>query len=84
MYLKITATDKTSTLVSENNNVVLTLSAPATDNVEFGKVVSPAKITGVGYGANALAAVTAYNGSNTHYEFGFMTDQGILRVIYSN
>jgi len=84
MYLKITATDKTSTLVSENNNVVLSLGAPVTDSVQFGKIASPAKITGVGYGVNALAPVTAYDGTNTHYEFGFMTDQGILRVIYSN
>jgi len=80
MYLKITAADKTSTLISENNNVILSLSAPVVTN----GVAATAKITGVGYGANALASVAAYTGSNTKYEFGAMTDHGILKVIYSN
>jgi len=84
MYLKITAADKTSILVSENNNVTLSLAAPVQTQEIFGKTVAAAKITGVGYASNALAPVAAYDGTNTKYEFGFMTDHGILRVIYSN
>jgi len=84
--LKITATDGTSEVVSDTNTIAVLFAAVSKVGQQL-----PLRITGVHYShlvtttlTYVNATVTQYNGSNTLYEYGQLTEGGSFRVIASN
>jgi len=69
MELKITNTDG-STIYSDD---VIKVTVSAAN-----------KITEVIYGATTVAAIPAYNGANTKYEVGLLTQEGKMHTWLSN
>ena len=80
-YLKITAPDKTVTFVSENTDIVLQL----TPYTKVNGVSKAGRITGVTYStASPITNIPAYDGTNTLYEYGRLSDHGQIQTIFSN
>lgn len=69
MQLKITNTDGTTIY----SNDVIKVSCASTG-----------KITEVIYGATTVAAIPAWNGANTKYEIGLLTERGVIVAWLSN
>jgi len=80
-YLKITAPDKTVTFVSENTDIVLGLTAYTKTN----GVLRAGRITSVQYSTvSPITSIPAYDGTNTLYEYGKLSDHGQIQTIFSN
>jgi hypothetical protein len=79
-YLKITAANGTSTLLSENNSIILSLTAQTTTN----GIVKAGRITAVKYNAVTVDPVAQYDTTNTLYEYGHLTDHGSIQAIFTN
>jgi hypothetical protein len=80
-YLKITAPDKTVTFVSENTNIVLGLTAYTKVN----GVSRAGRIVSVEYSdVTPITNIPAYDGTNTLYEYGKLSDHGQIQTIFSN
>jgi len=80
-YLKITAPDKTVTFVSENTEIILQLTPFQNQD----GVNRAGRITGVQYGVVApITGIPAYDGTNTLYEYGRLSDHGQIQTIFSN
>ena len=80
-YLKITAPDKTVTFVSENTDIVLNL----TPYTKTEGILRAGRITGVAYSTvTPITNIPAYDGTNTLYEYGRLSDHGQIQTIFSN
>lgn len=79
-YLRITAVDKTITLVSENTNIIVYTTPYTTTN----GILKQGRITRVDYNGTSVTSIPQYTGSNILYEYGRLSDHGELQVIFSN
>jgi len=79
IYLKITAANKTVTIVSPTG---MTLSLGAASIVN--NVSKPGLITAITYGSTTISAIPAYDGTNTLYQFGKLSESGHIQAMFSN
>jgi len=93
-FLRITATNGTRTYIPDNYVVKVVASADTLDagsdyrapNVVRGIITSVSYYDGANATAGAIvvAAVTAYNGANTLYEYGCFTVDGAFSTALRN
>lgn len=83
--LKITASDGTYQIVPDSN--VVNIGCAANSNNKSGKIVSVKYLNGAAAGAPVLTvatAIPAWDGTNTKYEYGCLTETGELHVYLAN
>lgn len=79
-YLRITAVDKSITLVSENTNIIIYTTA----YTHVDGILAQGRITRADYNGTSVTGIAQYTGANILYEYGRLSDHGELQVIFSN
>lgn len=79
-YLRITAVDKSITLVSENTNIIIYTTPYTNPN----GVLKQGRLTRADFNGTSITAIPQYDGTNILYEYGRLSDHGELQVIFSN
>jgi hypothetical protein len=83
--LKITASNGTYQIVPDSN--VVNIGCAANSNNNSGKITSVKYLNGANAAAPTLtvvATVAAWDGTNTKYEYGCLTETGELHVYLTN